>query len=76
MFILNQIEFDIEINNDELLEKTYGNIKRRKQRLIVIDGAQQTQSSSIVRYNRNSKKLFFILDNKLFKNLPMKSPLF
>jgi hypothetical protein len=73
MFILNQIEFDIKINKDELLENIWEH-KKKKKRLIVIGGAQQRKAQSIVRYGRNSKKLFFILDNKLFKNLPMKSP--
>jgi hypothetical protein len=35
IFILIQIKFDIDINNDELW-KAYGNIKWRKKKLIVI----------------------------------------
>ncbi len=40
MFMLNQIEFDIEINNDELFENIW-EYKKKKKRLIVIGGAQQ-----------------------------------
>jgi hypothetical protein len=41
IFILIEIEIDIEISNDELLE-IYGNTrKREKKKLIVIGGVQQ-----------------------------------
>jgi hypothetical protein len=39
MFILIQIKFHIDINNDELLEIVYGNIKREKKKLIIIGNA-------------------------------------
>jgi hypothetical protein len=43
MFILNQIEFDIEINNDELLENIW-ELEKEEKRLIVIGGAQQRKA--------------------------------
>jgi hypothetical protein len=34
IFILIQIEFNFDINNDELVE-TYGNIRKEKKKLII-----------------------------------------
>jgi hypothetical protein len=39
IFILIQIKFDIDINNNELLKK-YGNIRRGGKKLIVISSEQ------------------------------------
>jgi uncharacterized protein Veg len=36
MFILIQIKFHIDINNGELLEIKYGNIRKEKKKLIII----------------------------------------
>jgi hypothetical protein len=39
IFILIQIKFYIDINNDELLETIYGNIRKEKKNLIIIGNA-------------------------------------
>jgi hypothetical protein len=39
IFILIQIKFDIDINNDELLEILYGNMRREKNKFIIIGNA-------------------------------------